>query len=70
MTVSIKIEGMHCGGCANSVGKAAKAIDGVSNVHVSIETNELIADLAKPELVDALKGAIEDIGFDVVGICN
>jgi|UPI0006892529 copper chaperone CopZ len=70
MTVSIKIEGMHCNGCANSVEKAAKAVDGVSNVRVSIEANELTADLAKPELVDALKGAIEASGFDVVGIGN
>ena len=68
MTVSIKIEGMHCNGCASSVEKAARAIEGVTNVHVSIEANELTADLAKPELVDALKGAIEDSGFDVAGI--
>lgn len=70
MTVSIKIEGMHCSGCASSVEKAARAIEGVTNVHVSIEANELTADLAKPELVDALKGAIEDSGFDVAGIGN
>lgn len=70
MTVSIKIEGMHCGGCASSVEKAAKAIDGISNVRVSIETNELTAHLAKPELIDALRGAVEDSGFDVVGTGN
>jgi copper chaperone CopZ len=70
MTISIKIEGMHCGGCASSVEKAAKAVDGVSNVRVSIEKNELTADLAKPELIEALKGAIEDSGFDVVGTGN
>ncbi|WP_066173425.1 heavy-metal-associated domain-containing protein, partial [Hoeflea olei] len=62
MTVSIKIEGMHCGGCVRSVEKAASAIDGVSNVNVSLEQGELTADVASPEVVGALKGAIEDCG--------
>ncbi|WP_299860241.1 heavy metal-associated domain-containing protein [uncultured Hoeflea sp.] len=66
MTTTIKIGGMHCGGCVSSVEKAARAIEGVSNVSVSLDDNALTADLAKPELLDALTGAIEDCGFDVL----
>ena len=67
MTISMKIEGMHCGGCVRSVEKAVRAIEGVSNVAVSLETGQLTADLASPDLTETLKGAIEDCGFDVTG---
>lgn len=66
MTIKIKIGGMHCGGCVSSVEKAARAIEGVSNVSVSLDDNALTADLAGPELLEALTGAIEDSGFDVL----
>ena len=68
MTVSIRIDGMYCGGCVRSVEKAALAVDGVSNLSVSLENGELRADIDRPELVDTLKRVIEDCGFDVTGV--
>ncbi len=67
MTVSISIDGMHCSGCVRSVEKATSSLDGVSNVSVNLDKGELTAEIAKPDLLDALKGAIEDCGFDVTG---
>lgn len=67
MTITLKIDGMHCGGCVRSVEKAARSLDGVSNVSVSLENAELTADVASPDRIDALKSAIEDCGFDVTG---
>lgn len=68
MTISIQIDGMHCGGCVRSVEKAAQSVDGVSNLSVSLESGELRADIARPELVETLKSVIEDCGFDVTGV--
>lgn len=68
MTISIQIDGMHCGGCVRSVEKAAQSVDGVSNLSVNLENGELRADIDRPELVDTLKGVIEDCGFDVTGV--
>jgi len=68
MTVSIKIDGMHCDGCVRSVKNAATSVEGVSNLAVDLESGELTADIARPELVEALKGVIEDCGFDVTGV--
>ena len=70
MTISIQIDGMHCGGCVGSVKKAAEAVDGVSNLSVDLESGTLTADVARPELVEALKGAIEDCGFDVTSVAG
>ncbi len=39
-TVTIKVEGMHCGGCATSVEKKLKATEGVEEVSVSFEKGE------------------------------
>jgi copper chaperone len=68
MTISIQIDGMRCGGCVRSVEKAAATVDGVSNLSVDLESGKLTADIARPELVETLKGVIEDCGFDVTGI--
>ncbi len=67
MTITLKIDGMHCGGCVRSVEKATQSLDGVSNVSVSLENAELTAEVASAAHIDALKSAIEDCGFDVTG---
>ena len=68
MTVSIQISGMHCEGCVRSVEKAARSVEGVSNLSVNLDTGQLTADIANPELAQTLKDAIEDCGFDVTGV--
>ena len=68
MTVSMQIVGMHCGGCVRSVEKAAQSVEGVSNLSVNLESGQLTADIASPSLAEALKGVIEDCGFDVTGV--
>ncbi len=38
-TISLKIEGMHCGMCVSRIEKALKELDGVSEATVSLEEN-------------------------------
>lgn len=40
-TVTIRIEGMHCGNCAASIQKKLKATTGVEDVRVSFEKRKL-----------------------------
>lgn len=68
MTVSMQIAGMHCDGCVRSVKNAGSSIEGVSNLSVDLESGELTADVARPELTETLRGAIEDCGFDVTRV--
>jgi copper chaperone CopZ len=70
MTISLQIDGMHCDGCVGSVKKAAASVDGVSNLSVDLESGKLTADIARPELVETLRGVIEDCGFDVTGVAG
>ena len=64
---TIRISGMHCRNCANSVTNALNAIDGVS-AKVSLKDNT--AEVFFDRMVDDanLKQAVEKAGFEVVSI--
>lgn len=66
-TVTIKIEGMTCGGCTSSVTKALKATDGVEDVQVSLEKGEAMVKYDDQKVTVAkLQQVITDTGFKVV----
>lgn len=67
MKKTIKIEGMSCGHCVKSVEEALNSIEGVSSVDVSLEEKRAVIEAEGVE-DNTLKTAIDDIGFDVVGI--
>jgi copper chaperone len=64
--VTIKVQGMTCQGCVNSVTKVLKPIPGVSDVAVTLTPGEarVTFDAAQTN-VGALRKAIEGAGFDV-----
>lgn len=67
-TVTIRVEGMHCGGCATSVEKKLKATDGVEEVRVSFEKKEAwIKFDDKKTTVTRLREVINSTGFKTVG---
>ncbi len=65
---TIKIDGMTCMGCVNSLENVLKEISGVDNVEVSLEQAQASiqydADVTNG---NAFIEAIEEAGFDVVG---
>lgn len=64
---TIRISGMHCQNCVNSVTSALNAIDGVSaKVNLKDNRAEVSYDRAVDESV--LKQAVEGAGFEVVSI--
>lgn len=65
--ITLKIEGMTCGGCVNSVTNVLKPIAGVSSVNVTLTPGEasIEFDPAKTNTSE-FRNAIEDAGFDVV----
>jgi mercuric transport protein len=66
-TVTIKVEGMHCGGCASSVTKALKATEGVEDAQVSFEKGEAVIKYDDQKVTVAkLREVISGTGFKVV----
>lgn len=58
---TVEVGGMHCPKCATSVTKALSEVPGLSNVSVDLEKG--LASFDGEAAVDAIKAAIDRIGF-------
>ncbi|MFO1398085.1 MAG: heavy-metal-associated domain-containing protein [Burkholderiales bacterium] len=67
-TITMKVNGMTCGGCVANVTRVLKAVPGVDDVAVTLNPGaaKVTFDPAKTAQ-PALKDAVENAGFDVVG---
>jgi len=65
MTKKILIDGMSCMHCVAHVKEALEGL-GAKNISVSLEENSAVADTDASN--DEIFAAIEDAGYDVVGI--
>jgi copper chaperone len=65
-TVTLKVEGMSCGGCVASVTRVLRALPGVSDATVSLQggTAQVTFDELRTDQT-ALRAAIEDAGYEV-----
>ncbi len=68
-TETLKVTGMTCGGCVDSVTRALVAVDGVHNVNVSLANKEAKIDFDETMTsTDKLANAIEKAGYEVAEI--
>ena len=64
----ISIEGMRCGHCTASVDKALREIAGVSDVTVDHAAKKAEVEAADTVTDEALRKAVDDLGFQVCEI--
>ncbi|WP_461831472.1 heavy-metal-associated domain-containing protein [Aquifex sp.] len=64
--VELKIEGMTCMHCVNTVKRALQGVEGVSEVDVSLEEKRAYVKLEKEVPYQTLKKAVEEWGYKVV----
>lgn len=64
---TLQIKGMSCGHCSARVEKALNAIDGVTAT-VDLEANSAKVTLLKEVSDETLKAAVDNVGYEVVGI--
>ncbi|MGJ7920259.1 heavy-metal-associated domain-containing protein [Neobacillus sp. LXY-4] len=68
MTKKILIEGMSCDHCIKHVTNALTELDGVTNVDVNLKGNYATLSANTEVSDEAIKAALDDAGYDVVGI--
>ena len=69
MKKTLKVEGMHCGGCSGRLKRALEALPEVEAAEASHETGIVVVTLKSEMTDEALKGAVEGVGgFTVLGI--
>ena len=64
--ITIKVNGMVCGGCENRVKNAVSNIEGVEEVTANHELGEVTVKANENVSEEAIKNKIDDIGFEVV----
>ena len=67
MKKKIMIEGMSCGHCANHVSEALEEL-GAKDVEVNLDKKTATAEISVNITDEAIKGAIEEVGYHVVAI--
>lgn len=67
MTKTIEIKGMMCAHCEAHVKKALEAIDGVASAVTSHEKGNAVLELTKEVPAEALRQAVEEAGYELVG---
>lgn len=67
MNRTIKIEGMMCGHCTGRVETVLKGLEGVEVIEVSVDKKHAVVTVENIS-DETLREAIEDVGYDVIGI--
>ena len=64
-TITIKVEGMSCGGCVKSVTNVLTALPGVAKADVSLEDKQARVEYEAGRVsIDDMKRVIVDAGFE------
>ncbi len=65
--IELKVEGMTCGGCVNSVQNALNRIDGISSAIADLDSGIVTVDFDSGIIQQSIISAsITDAGFDVI----
>ena len=67
-TVTLSAPEIHCDGCATSIDRAVRPLDGVRDVAVEVDARTVTVQYDDPANVALVSAAVVDAGFDVAGI--
>ena len=62
----LKVEGMSCNHCVNSIEKSVGELTGVATVKVDLGNNEVAVQFDNITTLAKIKETIEDQGYDLV----
>lgn len=69
VTLYLDVKGMHCDGCVQAIDADVRAIDGVTDVHVSLEKHSAQVQFSDPEvsgkISEKVESAIRALGYTV-----
>ncbi|MBY0221433.1 copper chaperone CopZ [Sporosarcina aquimarina] len=61
----LKVEGMSCGHCVNSIESSVGELNGVSSVKVDLANKEVTVEYDNEVNLNQIKETIEDQGYEV-----
>jgi len=67
---TIEILNLKCGGCANTIKKGIKSIEGISEVTVDMESSKVTVDTDDESVVLSVKKKLSKMGYPEIGDAN
>ena len=67
---TIQVQNLKCGGCANTILTHLSKVEGISDVSVNNDTDEVSFNYNSEEEFDAVKTKLSDLGYPMVGEQN
>lgn len=61
----LKVEGMSCGHCVNSIESSVGELKGVSSVKADLAGNEVTVEFENEATLNQIKETIEDQGYEI-----
>jgi copper chaperone len=65
-TATYTVTGMTCGHCVNAVTSELSGIDGVTDVHVDLDTGRATVTSAAPLDRDTVAAAVDEAGYQLI----
>lgn len=67
MKESVIVQNLKCGGCATTITNKVSEIEGVSNVHVDVDTAALTFEINKEKDMKLVIDRLSEIGYPIEG---
>ncbi|MCB0400367.1 MAG: heavy-metal-associated domain-containing protein [Winogradskyella sp.] len=64
---TIQVQNLKCGGCANTIVTQLSKLEGITDVKVNNDTNEVSFNHASDKEFEAVKTKLSDLGYPMVG---
>lgn len=70
MKNTLSIQNLKCGGCANTIVTQLSKLDGITEVEVNNDTDEVSFIAVSEEEIETVKNKLSDLGYPIVGDAN
>lgn len=64
--ITLRVDNIKCGGCANSIHRQLSAIEGVKSVEVNVDLGQVVVD-ADTALTDVIRQQLARLGYPESG---
>lgn len=68
--ISIQVENLKCGGCANTIKKGLTSLDGIEKVSIDVEKSEILMSMNDVSDVSLALQKLSRMGYPQVGDSN
>ena len=70
MKNTLNIQNLKCGGCANTIVTQLSKLEGISEVEVNNDTDEVSFNTISEAEIETVKNKLSDLGYPIVGDAN